>query len=139
MTATLRIERIVPAPPERVWSAWTTAEGLASWWWSFLDGTTYAVDARVGGSYRIDSPKAGIGVHGEYLSLDAPHRFTATWIWVDDGTDGEVETISVSLAEHPSGTKLTIVHEGPWTTREPMDAYEQGWQDTLSQLDSAFG
>jgi uncharacterized protein YndB with AHSA1/START domain len=138
MTQQLTIERLVPAPPEQVWAAWTTAEGLAGWWWTFLDGTTYAADATVGGTYRIDSPAAGIGVHGEYLTVEAPHRFTATWIWVEDGADGELEHISVTFAAHPSGTKLTIVHEGPWTTREPIDGYERGWRDTLARLDQAF-
>jgi uncharacterized protein YndB with AHSA1/START domain len=138
MMQTLTIERIVPAAPERVWTAWTTADGLAGWWWTFLEGTTFDVDARVGGTYRIDSPNAGIGVHGEYLSLDAPRQFTATWIWVDAGTDGDLERISVTFEEHPSGTKLTILHEGPWTTSEPMEAYEKGWNDTLASLDQAF-
>jgi uncharacterized protein YndB with AHSA1/START domain len=138
MNPALTIERLVRASPDRVWAAWTTAEGLAGWWWTFLDGTTFEVDARVGGTYRIDSPGAGIGVHGEYLSIDAPREFAATWIWVDDGTDGALEHISVSFDDHPSGTRLTIVHEGPWTTREPMDGYERGWADTLSRLDHVF-
>lgn len=138
MNPPLTIERVVLASPERVWTAWTTADGLARWWWTFLEGTTFAVDARVGGTYRIDSPNAGIGVHGTYLSIEAPSQFTATWVWVDDGIDGALEHISVSFDEDPGGTKLTIVHEGPWTTCEPMDAYEQGWLDTLSRLDRAF-
>lgn len=134
MTLSLTIERVVPAAPEQVWTAWTTSEGLAGWWWAFLDGTTCQVDARVGGGYRIENPEAGIGVHGEYLAVDAPNRFAATWVWMDDGMDGDTEHVEVSFEAHPSGTKLTIVHSGPWTTREPMDAYEQGWNDTLAVL-----
>jgi hypothetical protein len=43
---------------------------------------------------------------------DGLDELAATWIWVDDG---------------------------PWTTHEPLNAYEQGWADTLARLDEAFG
>jgi uncharacterized protein YndB with AHSA1/START domain len=29
----LLIERTIPAAPQRVWTAFTTAEGLAAWMW----------------------------------------------------------------------------------------------------------
>jgi uncharacterized protein YndB with AHSA1/START domain len=134
MNATLTVERVVPGTPARVWTAWTTVDGLAAWWWRHLPGTTYQVDARVGGHYRIDSPGAGIGVRGEYIEVSAPSRFAASWIWVDDGTDGDVENIVVTFDPHPDGTKLTITHTGPWTSDKPAEQYRQGWQDVLDAL-----
>jgi uncharacterized protein YndB with AHSA1/START domain len=131
---TLTVERVVPGTPERVWTAWTTADGLAAWWWRQLPGTTYEVDARVGGRYRIDSPAAGFGVRGEYTEVDAPRRFAASWIWVDDGADGEVEHIVVNFEPHPDGTKLTVTHTGPWTSEKPAELYREGWNDTIDAL-----
>jgi uncharacterized protein YndB with AHSA1/START domain len=131
----LVIERHVAAPPARVWSLWTTTAGLAEWWWTFLDGTTYEIDARVGGSYRIENPGAGFGVRGEFREVEPEQRFAATWVWLDDGTDGDVEHLEVRFAPDGDGTRLTIVHDGPWTTREPAENYARGWSDTLAQLD----
>ena len=135
MSTSLVIDRVLPAPPEQVWTAFTTEEGLAGWWWTHLPNTTYAVDLRVGGEYRIDSPSAGIGVHGAYVAIDAPRSFTASWIWVDDGTDGPAERIALTFAPDPAGTKLTITHDGPWTTSAPADAYRIGWTDTIDALE----
>lgn len=134
----LTVERIIAAPPERVWAAWMTEQGLAGWWWKHLPGTTFAVDPRAGGRYRISSPTAGIGVRGEFLEVDEPKRFLATWIWLDDGVEGTLEHIDVTLVEHPQGTQLRIVHSGPWTSDEPVTAYVQGWNDTLLALDELF-
>ena len=58
----LRLDRTIEAAPETVWAAWTTPSGLAAWWWDHWPSTTYAVDARVGGRYRIEAPEAGVGV-----------------------------------------------------------------------------
>ena len=135
MTAPLVIERFVAAPPARVWSLWTTTDGLAEWWWTFLDGTTYEIDARDGGHYRIENTAAGFGVHGEFVEITPGERFVATWIWIDDGTDGLVEHFEVRFEPDANGTRLTIVHDGPWTTPEPAEAYAQGWADTLDRLD----
>lgn len=52
---TLYLERVVTAPRAQVWETWTTDQGLASWWWSHFQDTTYAVDLRPGGSYRIET------------------------------------------------------------------------------------
>lgn len=136
MNPVLTVERILPGPPERVWTAWTTADGLAGWWWRHLPGTTYQVDARVGGQYRIENPAAGIGVRGEYTEVSAPHRFAASWIWIDEGTDGVVEHIVVTFDPHPDGTKLTVAHTGPRTTGQPVEQYRQGWTDVLDALDA---
>jgi uncharacterized protein YndB with AHSA1/START domain len=130
----LTVSRVLPAPPDRVWPAWTTEQGLAGWWWTHLPGTTYEVDARAGGRYRISSPAAGIGVHGEYAIVDEPSCLTATWVWVDDGVDGPVERVTIRFAPHPSGTLLTIDHDGAWTAREPAEAYRQGWSDVIDAL-----
>src|ERR1700737_488796 len=49
----LRLERLIPAPPEDVFDAWTEPQILAQWWGP--EGFTTPspqVDLRVGGSYR---------------------------------------------------------------------------------------
>lgn len=92
MTEPLVIVRHVAAPPGRVWGLWTTTEGLAEWWWNFLPGTTYDVDLRVGGSYRIENPAAGIGVRGTFRVVDHERRLVATWVWLDGTNEGRSST-----------------------------------------------
>lgn len=78
MDQQLVVEQQVPAEPERVFGAWTSAEALEAWWWPHIPDTTYEVDARVGGAYEIRSEAAGIGVRGEFLELDPPRAIRMT-------------------------------------------------------------
>lgn len=131
----LDVERYVAAPPEAVWTAWTTESGLARWWWAGWDDTTHHVDLRVGGDYRFTAPAAGIAVRGNYLAIDAPRRLEMTWVWIDDDEgEGPVETVVVELDPSGDGTRVRVHHRGPWTTDEPSERYRQGWDHVLDRL-----
>lgn len=124
------------ATPERLWQAWTTEEGLAAWWWNGWPTTTYAVDLRVGGGYRITAEPQQIGVHGQYLEILPLQRLVFSWIWVDDGVDGDLtEHVEVQFVPVGGGTRLELLHAGPWTSREPADNYLQGWQHVFGSLE----
>jgi uncharacterized protein YndB with AHSA1/START domain len=137
---TLRLTRVVAATLARVWEAWTTEEGLASWWWSHLPDTTYSVDLRPGGSYRIEAPGPGFAVTGEYLRIEEPHQLEMTWVWLDHGQRGDLEQVAVTFIpeDDPSFTRIDIVHTGPWTTPEPAENYLLGWNFTLDQLETTL-
>jgi uncharacterized protein YndB with AHSA1/START domain len=131
----LRLERTYAASPDRVWRAWTTPEGLAAWWWTHWEDVTYAVDARVGGAYRILAAGAGIGVEGELVEVDEPHRLAFTWVWLEDGAPGPVERVEVTLTPTDAGgTHLALRHTGPWSTGEEAENYRLGWDGVLDAL-----
>lgn len=131
----IRLERVVPEPISDVWTAWTTEHGLASWWWTHWDDTTCQVDLRIGGSYRISAPGAGITVHGTYEHLDPPNRIDATWIWTDTDGEGPTEHLRIDLEPADDGaTRISVTHTGPWTTPEPGENYRQGWEHVLTEL-----
>lgn len=139
MTPTsLQLDRVVAAAPVDVWRAWTTADGLATWWWHTWPDTRYAVDAAVGGHYRIEAADHGIGVRGEYRVLQPPHRLAFSWIWFDheDGTtvDGPVEEVEVTFEADGTGTRVRVRHTGPWSTPEPVENYHRGWDFVLDAL-----
>ena len=135
---TLHVERVVAATQARVWEAWTSAEGLAAWWWSHWADTTYAVELRPGGTYLIESPSHGVGVTGEFVGIEEPERLEMTWVWLDDGEPGPVEHVSVTFtAQDSAHTRISIVHTGPWATPEPAENYTTGWSFTLDQLEAA--
>lgn len=130
----LDIERVFPGPPEQLWQAWTTEEGLARWWWHTWPDTRYEVIGGIGGGYRIDAGAHGIGVRGEYLEWEPPARLVFTWIWQTDGSDGDVERVEVTFTPTADGTRLALSHTGPWTEEASAANYRQGWDFVLDAL-----
>ena len=128
----LTMTQQVAAPPERVYAAWTDVALLATWWWPQLPDTTYALDPMPGGRYRFRSEAAGIGVHGEVVALDPPHRLELTWVWEDGGTDGPEERVVVQVEAHGDGTLVTVTHEVADVAS--VAGYRQGWGDCLVRL-----
>jgi uncharacterized protein YndB with AHSA1/START domain len=86
------------------------------------------------GDTGIDSPSHRIGVHGEYLSVETHTYLDFTWIWVEDDIDGDVESVAVTFTSRSGGTQIDLRHTGPWTTREPVDSYRQGWDHVFDSL-----
>jgi uncharacterized protein YndB with AHSA1/START domain len=135
MTATdtsITMTQLVPAPPARVYAAWVDPEMLATWWWPQLADTTYDLDARVGGSYRIRSELAGMGVHGTFVALDEPHRLELTWVWEDGASDGPEERVVVDLVAEGQQTRVTVRHA--LVDDAGADDFRQGWTDCLARL-----
>lgn len=71
---TITIDTLVPSDPATAFAAWVDAERLRAWWWPMFPDTTYDLDPRVGGAYRIESAAAGIGVRGDYREVTESSR-----------------------------------------------------------------
>ena len=130
MSITATVERLVPAPRERVWRALTTDE-LALWFWPPRYQTVVESELRVGGGYRIDGPGAGMAVSGVYVAVEEPSRLVQTWRW-----DGEADEtlVTFTLADAPDGgTLLTIAHEN-FADAVARDDHAIGWEACLDRL-----
>jgi uncharacterized protein YndB with AHSA1/START domain len=138
-TSTITVIRTVAAAPERVFAAWTDAEQLATWWWPQLGGTTYDVDARPGGRFRIHSPAIGATVWGMYTEVEPPRRLVFTWNWEDHGEPDAVleDTVVVTFEPHAAGTTVTVAHTS--TAHVPEGGAEQGWNDVLDRMARVVG
>lgn len=134
--STVRIRRSVAASPDRVFDAWTDATQLAAWWWPQLGGTTYDVDARAGGRFRIHSPEIKATVSGVYRELDPPRRLVFTWNWEDEGEGGAEpavqDTVVVTFEREGRGTLVTVEHTSE--AHVPEGGAEQGWNDVMDRL-----
>ena len=132
-TTTITVSRTVPAPPDQVFAAWVEVDRLATWWWPQLAGTTYDVDSRPGGRYRIHSPAIGATVSGVYTEVDPPRRLVLTWVWQDDGEpeSGE-DTVVVVFEPDGAATTVTVAHTS--AEHVPDGGAEQGWSDVLDRL-----
>lgn len=127
----LRISRVLPAPPNKVWHALTNPDALAQWFWPHdTYGTVAEADPRPGGKYLIDGQKAGIKAAGEYVTVDPPHRLVMTWRWDDEPPE---TLVTIELAESAEDTVLTLVHER-FDDEESRDGHMKGWSDCLDRL-----
>jgi uncharacterized protein YndB with AHSA1/START domain len=132
-----RIERTVELahPPERVWQALTTAEGLGTWF-----GQAAEVDLRVGGqaTLRWDS---GDTATLTIERLEPPRVFGYTWpINGLPAGDPRRTYVEFTLAPSGTGTTLTMVESG-FAQVPDGDAYKKafsgntdGWTHELGEL-----
>jgi uncharacterized protein YndB with AHSA1/START domain len=137
---TLRLERTLAAPPERVFAAWTQAEALSRWF-----GPTdqyrcivHACDPRPGGRYRIEMRHSGGNAHivgGEYREVVPHAKLVFTWAWETGVAPGET-LVTVRLEPEGAGTKLTLVHER-FPNAEVCEKHRQGWTGSLARLPEA--
>jgi uncharacterized protein YndB with AHSA1/START domain len=136
-THTVRLHRVLRAPPERVYRAFLDADALQKWLPPHgFTAKVHALDARVGDSYRMSFTHFGNGQShsfgGEYLELVPGQRIVHTDRFDDPNLPGTL-TVTVSLAQVSCGTELSIVQEGiPEVI--PLEACYLGWQESLALL-----
>jgi uncharacterized protein YndB with AHSA1/START domain len=124
----LRIQRVLPAPIERVWAALTRPEALAAWFWPPRLDPAVTADPRPGGEYRIAG--TGMAVSGRYVEVDEPRRLVFTWRWDGDTTESLVCIDLVAVADK---TELTLVHDR-LDGDEDRANHLTGWDDCLDRL-----
>ena len=137
MPGTVRLHRVLAAPPERVYRAFTEADALAAW--LPPDGfvcTVHAMDARVGGAFRMSfrnfTTSASHAFGGTYLELVPNERLRYTDVFDDPNLPGEI-LVTVTLRKVSVGTEMHIVQEGIPDVIPPEDCY-LGWQQSLMKL-----
>ncbi|MBM3600997.1 MAG: SRPBCC family protein [Alphaproteobacteria bacterium] len=136
-THTIRLHRVLKAPPERVYRAFTDADAMAKW--LPPNGFTchvHHMDAKVGGSFRMHFTNFTTGKShafgGEFLELVPNERLRYTDRFEDPNLPGTI-TVTVNLKKVPSGTEINIVQEGV-PAIIPEDGCYLGWRDSLDQL-----
>jgi len=136
----LRIERLIAAPPERVFQYFTDPKLFTTWWGpEGMTSTAHVLDVRVGGAWRTtmhsrDGKNMTVG--GTYRAVETPRRLVFTWAWEDDkGARGFETEVTITFAAAPGGTKLTILQK-EFETAESRDQHGRGWNSTLDKLNS---
>ena len=136
-TNTVRLHRVLRAPPERVYRAFLDPGAMAKWLPpNGFTGKVHQMDAKVGGTYRMSFTGFTTGQShsfgGEYLEL-APHeRIRYTDRFDDANLPGQMQ-VTVSLKKVSCGTELNIVQEGIPAVI-PLEACYLGWQESLALL-----
>src|ERR1700693_4414061 len=115
-TGTIRLHRVLRAPPERVYRAFCDAEAMAKWLPPHgFTGKVHHLDAKVGGTYKMSFTNFSTGhghtFGGEYLELGANERIRHTDKCDAPNLPGEMRT-TISLKQVFCGTELNVVQEG---------------------------
>ena len=136
-TNTVRLHRVLRAPPERLYRAFLDADALAKWLPPHgFTGKVHQLDATVGGRYRMSFTNlATQGSHafgGEYLELVPHERLRYSAVFDDPHLPGTMQT-TVTLRAVSCGTELDVVQEGI-PALIPTEACYLGWQESLALL-----
>lgn len=136
----VRITRMVDAPREKVFRAWTEPDEIRKWWGpgEFICPEAH-VDLRPGGTYRFAmQPTAGepFIVGGTYMEVDPPVRLRYTWRWeTGPAADGSESLVTVEFNERGGRTELVLTHTGFPPSHGPAP-YEMGWEGGLDKFET---
>jgi uncharacterized protein YndB with AHSA1/START domain len=153
--AELTLTRVISAPRELVFKAWTEAEHLAKWWGpKGFTNPLCQTDVRPGGAIRIDmkSPDGTVMPMGGYFKeIKAPDRVIfVTTAFEDENGEHMIENlISVAFTEENNKTILTlnvkVVKAAPGLSvflamlgPEWGSSLEQGWNQNLDRLEALW-
>jgi uncharacterized protein YndB with AHSA1/START domain len=136
-TGTVKLHRVLRAPPERVYRAFLEADALAKWLPPHgFTCKVHHLEAKVGGSFRMSFSNFGKGsgntFGGEYLELVPNARLRYTDKFDDPNLPGEI-VVTVDLRQVLCGTDVQIVQEGI-PELIPVEMCYLGWQESLGQL-----
>ena len=136
-TGTVRLHRVLKAPPKRVYEAFLNPEAMAKWLPPHgFTGKVHAMEARVGGSYKMSFTNFSTGKShsfgGTYVELTPHERIRYTDRFDDPNLPGEMN-VTISLRAVVCGTELSIVQEGIPAVI-PVEFCYLGWQESLSLL-----
>ena len=132
-----RIERTVQIaqPPQKVWAALTTAEGLSAWF-----GNEAEIDLRPGGQARMTWHEDGFTAEMRVERVEEPAVFGFTWgIFGLPADDPRRTYVEFTLEPAGAGTRLTVVETGfaqlsEDAYRKAYDGNAEGWTKELGEL-----
>jgi len=136
-TNTVRLHRVLRAPPERVYRAFLNADAMVKWLPPHgFNATVHHMEATVGGTFRMSFTNFTTGQShsfgGEYLEL-VPNELIRYTDKFDDPNLPGVMQVTVALQAVSCGTELTVVQEGI-PDLIPVEMCYLGWQESLVLL-----
>lgn len=137
MPSTIRLHRVLKAPPEKVYKAFLDADALCRWLppYGFL-GKIDRFEAKVGGGYHMSFRNFTTGqAHSfsvEYKELVPGKKIVHTDRFDGDFMPGEM-LVTIELTEVFCGTDIRIEQAGV-PDMIPEAACYLGWQESLLQL-----
>ncbi len=125
--------RLMPAPCERVFRAWSDPALVARWFFAQMGWKAQVRnDFRIGGAYQIHMLDQGLTVfsaHGEYREIVPVTRLAFTW----NSSAVQNTLVAIDLRDLGASTELTLTHQ--LLPDAPQVAqHGEGWDLCLSNL-----
>ncbi len=138
----LEIKRLIKAPRDRVYAAWTDPAQLKQWFGPENVQTSELIaDARAGGAFRWDltnSDGEKMTMRGEYRELQPGKKIVFTWQWQDDEDwENHISIVTVELSDRDGDTELRLTHE-QLPNEASRDGHTRGWESALDKLEKFF-
>ena len=131
----LTISRVIRAPREEVFAAWTDPEILKRWWGPGPVSCPEAqVDLREGGAYRLanlETDGSIIWISGRFELVRRPEELVYTWKLSILPTESTL--VRVLFLSHPEGTELVLTHER-FAVEAARDMHLDGWTGCIDKL-----
>jgi uncharacterized protein YndB with AHSA1/START domain len=136
-TGTVTLHRVLSAPPDRVYRAFIQPDAMSKWLPPHgFTGRVLEIDARVGGSYRMQFTNLTTGhshaFGGRFLELVQGERIVHTDRFDDPNLPGEMRT-TITFRKVSVGTELHVTQEGI-PSAIPVEGCYLGWQQSLDLL-----
>jgi len=133
--------RVLAAPREQVFAAFTDPEALKRWWIT-AEGTQVVevkMDVKTGGAWHIrltDALGDPVVVGGVYREVRRPEKLIYTWRWQGNMDIGE-SIVTVEFKAVGTSTEVSIIHEGLPSDHQ-VQFHTWGWTKILEGLSRLF-
>ena len=136
-TNTVRLQRVLRAPPAKLYRAFLEGDALAKWLPPYgFTCKVHQLEARVHGGFRMSFTNFTSGnshsFGGEYLELVPNEKIRYTDKFDDPNLPGTI-TCTIILRQVSCGTELQVTQEG-LPEAIPVEMCYLGWQESLEQL-----
>lgn len=137
MPGTVRLHRVLKAPSERVFRAFTTPDAMAKWIPPHgFTCTVHHMEPKVGGTFKMSftnfTTQQSHSFGGEYLEVIPNELLRYSDKFDDPNLPGTMQ-VTITFTPVSCGTDLNIVQEGIPDTI-PVEMCYLGWQESLALL-----
>jgi activator of HSP90 ATPase len=118
MATKFKVSSVIPTSPMAIYDAWLDSKQRGA-----MTG-----GGKAKASKKIGAPFTSFGGYsfGANLELEPGKRIVQSWRSTDFAAGDPDSTIEVTLSAVPSGTRLSLLHNG---IPEGQDDYKEGWKE----------
>jgi uncharacterized protein YndB with AHSA1/START domain len=135
---TVEVSKVINAPVEKVFEAWTEPDQLSKWLRGKLaTGTRAEQDVRIGGQYRIENTTGCEGkpvvVTGTYKEIVPNKKLVFTWTHSSEDFPAKDTLVTVTFVAKGNSTEVIIKHTN-FATQASAERHNMGWEACLENL-----
>jgi len=138
---TLDVTRIVKAPVEMVYKAWTEPEQMSQWiGCTKTQSVKVSSDLRVGGEYRFEvscSDGEQVRMSGTYQKVEPNKRLVYTWNNTSKEFPAKDTLVSVTFTQQGEKTEIRLTHSN-LNDANCLHGHTLGWTASLERFVELF-